>query len=103
MYKAIIQSVAKQDIKEAVDWYNSKQKGLGKRFTVHLRQQINLIKQNPYISVVRYDDVRTAVLDIFPFMTHYSIDEANKLVIIYAILHTSRNPAMWDTRHDPDS
>ena len=38
MYKAIIQPTAKQDIKEAVDWYNSKQKGLGKRFTLHLRQ-----------------------------------------------------------------
>jgi hypothetical protein len=30
MYKVLILPVAKQDIKEAADWYNSRQVGLGK-------------------------------------------------------------------------
>ena len=32
-YKAVISDSAKADIKEAANWYNKQQKGLGKRFT----------------------------------------------------------------------
>ena len=32
MHQSIILPLAKQDIKENAKWYNSKQKGLGKRF-----------------------------------------------------------------------
>jgi plasmid stabilization system protein ParE len=95
MYKVIMLPVAKQDIKEAADWYNSKQEKLGKRFTQHIREKVNLLKKNPFSSVNRYDEVRTAVLDVFPFMIHYLIDEDKKLVVITAILHTSRNPDIW--------
>lgn len=50
MYQVIILPVAKQDIGEAADWYNSKQAGLGKRFTNQVREKVNQIKQNPYSS-----------------------------------------------------
>lgn len=103
MYKVVILPIAKQDIKEAALWYNSKQKELGKRFTVLVRQKINLLRQNPLSSATRYDEVKTAVLDVFPFMIHYSIDEQQKLVIITAVLHTSRNPDIWkQQRENPD-
>lgn len=39
-----------------------------------------------------------AVLNIFPFMIHYEVAEKNKIVIISAVLHTSRNPDIWDER-----
>lgn len=95
MYKVIILPAAKQDIKEAADWYNSRQIGLGKRFTNQVREKVNLIKQNPYSYTNRYEEVRTAVLDVFPFMIHYSIDEPLNTIIILAILHTGRDPAKW--------
>jgi plasmid stabilization system protein ParE len=95
MYKVIILPLAKQDIKEAALWYNNKQKGLGKRFTLQIRQKINLVKQEPFATAVRFDDVRTAVLDVFPFMVHYTIDKSKKLIAISAVLHTSRNPGLW--------
>lgn len=91
----MILPLAKQDIKEAALWYNTKQKGLGKRFSLQIRQKVDLLKQEPYAAAIRYDDVRTAVLDVFPYMVHYSIDEAKKLILISAILHTSRNPDLW--------
>jgi len=104
MYKLIILPLAKQDIKEAADWYNSKQKGLGKRFTLQIRQTLNLLKENPYTSAARYDDIRTAILDVFPFMIHYNVDQFQKQIIISAILHTSRNPDLWKTdRGDYDA
>jgi len=95
MYKVIILPVAKQDVKEAANWYNTRQVGLGKRFANQVREKVNQIKQNPYSSVNRYQEVRTAVLDVFPFMIHYLIDADHELVIITAVLHTSRNPDLW--------
>jgi len=91
-YNSIILPAAKQDIKEAAEWYNDKGKGLGKRFIVEVRVKVKFIKQNPNASAIRYDNIRTTVLPIFPFMIHYYIDEVQKNVIIVSVLHTSRNP-----------
>lgn len=100
MYKVIMLPVAKRDIKEAADWYNSKQEKLGKRFTRHVRDKVDLLRRNPYLSVNRYDVIRTAVLDVFPFMIHYLINEEQKLIIITAILHTSRKPDIWKSNRE---
>lgn len=98
MYKSIILPLAKQDIKEAAKWYKERQPGLGRRFTQHLRQKIRFICQNPKASAIRYDDIRTAVLDTFPYMVHFTVDEENKLVIISAVLSTHRDPEIWKER-----
>ncbi|MFO7867863.1 MAG: type II toxin-antitoxin system RelE/ParE family toxin [Bacteroidales bacterium] len=98
MYTSIILPLAKEDIREAALWYNMQSAGLGKRFTAEVRKKVLFIKQNPKASVVRYDDVRTAVLNIFPFMIHYIIDEANKTIVIISVFHTSREPKIWKKR-----
>ena len=98
MYKSIILPLAKQDIREAATWYNKKQKGLGKRFTAEVREKVRFIKQNPAACNERYNTVRTAVLKVFPFMLHYTIDERNKTILISAVLHTYRNPDIWKNR-----
>ena len=95
MYKAVLLPLAKQDIKEAVYWYESRQTGLGKRFSRYVREKVKQITKDPYLIAVRYDEVRTAILDVFPFMIHYIIDEATKSIIITAVLHMSQNPDKW--------
>jgi len=98
MYKSIILPLAKEDIREAALWYNKQQNGLGKRVTTEVREKVHFIRQNPKASNVRYDGVRTTVLNVFPFMIHYTIDEKNKTIIVSAVLHTSRNPELWKNR-----
>jgi len=98
MYKSIILPLAKQDIREAALWYNKRSKGLGKKFTAEVRKKIRFIRKNPTASHVRYDNVRTAVLNIFPYMIHYTVNEANKTVVVSAVLHTSRDIKLWETR-----
>lgn len=95
MYRVVLLTVAKSDVKDAASWYEGKQDKLGKKFLADVRQIIGLIKRNPFGYAVRYDDVRAAVLDGFPFMIHYQMDEPNKLIIVAAVLHTSRNPDIW--------
>lgn len=98
MYKVIILPLARKDIEEAANWYNQKHPGLGKRFIAHVREKTRFIRQNPKAVAVRYDDVRTAVLDTFPYMIHYSIDEDNKSIIISAVLSSRRDPNVWKGR-----
>lgn len=98
MYKSIILPPAKEDIREAARWYNKQSTGPGKRFTAEVRESVRFIRQNPTACNIRYDNVRTVVLKVFPFMIHYTIDEASKSVIISAVLHTSRDPKEWENR-----
>jgi len=98
MYKPFILPLAAQDIKDAAKWYNKKQKGLGKKFTQQVRQKVVFIRKNPLAAPIRYDQIRTAVVDIFPFMIHYQVDEIKQLIIISAVFHTSQNPKSWTDR-----
>lgn len=92
MYKPIILPDAKADIKLAALWYNEQKPGLGRRFTVEVRHKVHYLCRNPKASVVRYSKVRTAVLNVFPYIIHLVIDEKNGTVLILAVLHTSRRP-----------
>jgi hypothetical protein len=47
---------------------------------------------------VRYDNVRTAVLDVFPYMVHFVLDEENQMVIVSAVLHTAQDSEKWHKR-----
>jgi plasmid stabilization system protein ParE len=98
MYKSVILPVAKQDIKEAATWYNERQSGLGKRFTDHVRKTVHYIRQNPNAVAKRYDNIRTALLDAFPYMIHFTADEDKKIITVLAVLHTARDPKAWKER-----
>jgi plasmid stabilization system protein ParE len=98
MYKTVILPLAKRDIREAALWYNSNQKGLGNRFIAQVRRKVKFIRENPQAVGVRYDNVRTAVMEVFPFMLHYIIEEDKKLVVVSAVFHTSLDPEKWKER-----
>jgi len=96
MYPITILPLARADIKEAALWYNKQQPGLGKRFTKAVRSKVAAIKANPLAYSIQYHEVRTAMLDTFPFMVHFIID--GDKILISAILHTGRNPDLWTDR-----
>jgi plasmid stabilization system protein ParE len=98
MYKVVILPLAKKDIRDAALWYHKKQTGLGNRFISEVRIKVNFINENPMACAKKYDEVRTAVLNTFPFLIHYSIDEIQNTIVITAVLHTSRNPDIWENR-----
>jgi plasmid stabilization system protein ParE len=98
MYKIEILPLAKNDIQDAAGWYNNRQIGLGKRFTKEVRKKVNLIKNHPKGFTIKYENIRTAVLDVFPFMIHYTVNDNDKIIVVSAVLHTSRNPVIWKNR-----
>lgn len=98
MYNIKIDEDALNDLREIVIWYNNQLQNLGLRFHKQVKSQINSLKNQPYICAIRYSDIRCMLIKKFPFMIHYTINEDFKLVEIYSIFHTSRNPEIWNSR-----
>ena len=96
MYKVILLPLAKEDIREAALWYNNQQLGLGKRFTNEIRKKVVAIRENPFAFSIRYHNVRTANIDIFPFMIHFVVEE--DAILISSVFHTSLDPNKWSKR-----
>lgn len=88
--------LADLDIRDTIDYYNWKQSGLGDRFFHKLQLKIEKIRANPESYACRYENVRFAKIDQFPFIIQF-INEPGAIIII-SIMHTSRNPQLWKDR-----
>jgi len=98
VYKSIILPLAKEDIKDVAKWYNKQKPGLGKKFTAHVRKKVRYIRENPGHIAIRYNITRTALVDTFPYMIHFTIDQENKTVIVSAVYATKDDPEKWTER-----
>jgi hypothetical protein len=91
LWSVNITAEAKLDIQEGIHWYNSKQKGLGKRFHKEVKNCITRIEKNPFYAI-KYNQMRCMPIPKFPYLIHFIIEESDKTVIILGILHTGLNP-----------
>jgi len=98
-YKALYFDEVRQDIKEAKEWYRLQRNGLEKRFSLDLKTTIRQILDRPSVYAIRYKNIRIAHPDIFPYSIHFYIDDLANAVVITAIVHNSRNPAIPRARH----
>ncbi|MBN2423425.1 MAG: type II toxin-antitoxin system RelE/ParE family toxin [Calditrichaceae bacterium] len=89
-YKIIIRSCTERDITEAVQWYEDKVDGLGKRFLLSLDASIQAISRTPKAYPKVYKDIRRVFLNRFPYGIFYLIQ--GKMVVIFAVYHEKRNP-----------
>lgn len=98
-YKIKLTPTANIDIQDAVKWYNSKKEKLGNRFYSEVKKTFNKLIKNPFAFAIRYNNTRTVLLNDFPYMLHYYVDENKNTVVILTVLHTSRNPNLWKERN----
>jgi|SRR5690348_5734303 mRNA-degrading endonuclease RelE of RelBE toxin-antitoxin system len=87
-----------QDIQKATDWYNEQVPELGSRFQKQVKQQINSLKTNAQNYGIRYKNVRCMIIKKFPFLVHYTIENSTKTVNVFAVIHMSRNPTIWEKK-----
>jgi len=97
-FKVIYAAEVYDDLQQAVDFYNSRKKGLGVRFFKTVKIQISQIKSNAFGFQVRYVDIRCAPMDIFPYTVHYRVVPETNTIIITAIFCDYRDPKIWDGR-----
>ncbi len=90
-YKIQIEPEVKIDIQDAITWYNSQQKGLGRKFYSEVKTTFKHLMTNPYFEI-RYDNVRCFPLKKYPYIVYFTINDIDKILIIRSVFHTSRNP-----------
>lgn len=95
MFKVIYADEVYHDIQNAVDFYNSRGKGLGTRFFKTVKVQLSKIKSNAYGFQVRYNDVRCIPINKFPYTIHYRVVTETNNIMIIAIFCDYLDPAIW--------
>ncbi len=90
-FKIKIEQRALLDIELGFNYYEAQQTGLGVRFNQAVFHSFETLKQNPFYQI-RYDNFRCLPIKKFPFMVHYEVEEDIRIVNIYAIINSHRNP-----------
>jgi plasmid stabilization system protein ParE len=89
-YKIKITPTAFNDLQKAIEFYNSEQKGLGKKFHTAVKLMFNQLVKVPASGSFMYDRVRYRVMNKYPYIIFYELEDNN--IKIYRIFNTSQNP-----------
>ena len=83
--------------KEAYDWYELQQPGLGDLFLLDVESCYDKLEAWPiaYIKIKR--NFRQIVLKTFPYVLVFEVIKNE--VIVYAVFHTSRSPRKKFKKH----
>ncbi len=87
---------AKRDLRKAVDWYEAEKAGLGFQFMQAVDSTIDSIVSNPLIYAVVYAQARLARVHPYPYQICFQYEGTR--IVIFAITHTARDPAIWQNR-----
>lgn len=87
---------AQAEFDEAVAWYETQRTGLGRDFIGEIERSIALIAQNPERYPVVYRNIRRNIIRRFPYSLLYRVEPQR--IILLAVFHASRDPAIWQTR-----
>lgn len=87
-YRITLQQEAIQDIKEAYDWYQSQQAGLGDEWIEQLEMSFLRIANQPLSYTQVNDQLRRMRTSRFPYLIIYEI--RHQEILILAVMHTSR-------------
>ena len=92
----IIRAEAEQDAKDAQDYYDYRQAGLGDRFLARLSEALSRVQNMPKAYGLVGKNIRVKRLSKFPYVVYYRTLPAQIEVI--AILHAHRDPSVWKDR-----
>lgn len=81
---------AVQDIDLAMQYYDSVSQGLGLEFINVIDKYFTQILQVPTASATQYDEVRVKPVKVFPFAIHYTITDAQ--IIVLRVFNTHQMP-----------
>jgi plasmid stabilization system protein ParE len=87
---------AEADLSEAAIWYQQQQRGLGNEFLDEVLSLFQSIQNHPRAYPIVHREVRRALTNKFPFGVFYRVE--SDFVVIFAIMHASRNPSRWKKR-----
>ena len=87
---------ARQELSEAVDYYDSLQPGLGDEFASEVENAIQRILHNPQAWPKLSQSVRRCRLRRFPYSLIFQV--AGDRILVLAVMHLRRRPDYWGAR-----
>ena len=97
-YRIIVRTQADLDVDEALAWYENERPGLAIEFLGELRATFDRLADGPFKYQHLRSGVRRALLKRFPYAVFFIVED--DVVLVTAVLHTSRDPATWQRRID---
>jgi plasmid stabilization system protein ParE len=96
MRKIVFRHQARNELDEAGDWYEKERTGLGLEFFAEIDRLLLRVTNNPEQFPILYRGTRKAVARRFPYCVYFR--ERNRLIVVVAVFHSARNPAVWQNR-----
>lgn len=92
MLGLIILEEAKAELIEAALYYELQKTGLGERFSLAVKKQIDVILRTPKLYQRKKKEYREVLIKPFPFLLVYRIDSTKNRIVVVSVFHTKRNP-----------
>ncbi|HEX6982972.1 MAG TPA: type II toxin-antitoxin system RelE/ParE family toxin [Balneolaceae bacterium] len=89
-FKVTFLEIAKEDVGDAIEWYEKHQKGLGAKFLAEIEQSVESVQAMPKAFPRKFKNLRAVLIKSFPYALFYRIENGS-YIRIYACLHLSRN------------
>ena len=98
MMRVIFTRIARQELEDAIRYYELEYSGLGIRFKEEVRKAALRIAAHPQAWSRERGDVRKCLLHKFPYKLMYSVEKDHILII--AVAHQHRKPDFWVGRRE---
>lgn len=92
----IFRAPALAEFEEAAIWHEGQSAGLGVDFVTEVQKVLDMIANRPARYPIVSGDTREAPVSRFSYCVYYRVKSGR--VVILAVLHTSRDPAIWQSR-----
>jgi plasmid stabilization system protein ParE len=96
--RVVFSKPAKQELDDAVRFYELAHPGLGKHFRREVRNAAKRIGAYPEAWSKESENARKCILHRFPYKLLYSVEE--DVILIVAVAHLHRRPGYWVDRTD---
>lgn len=96
MKKVVFTEEAEQDLREAVSWYESQKKGIGKNLANEVIEKVQKLSLKPDSYSADHTGLRKTSLKSFPYIIYFLVKLP--VVLILAVWHKSRLKAEVDKR-----
>jgi hypothetical protein len=71
IYRLVIRPEAKTEVAEAAQWYDSRERGLGRSFVHAFRAAAAALRRNPFLYQIVLGQARRMILRRFPYCVIY--------------------------------
>ncbi len=94
--RIVFRPEAEAELSEAVDWYETRGRGLGAELLRSLDAVLSTVQRHPALYPTVFGQARRAVLRRFPYSLIYVVQKGD--IVIAACIHGSRDPRRWQQR-----